>query len=81
MERDAIGAMATKTPLDTPVKGVVMLDMITIGEGESFETAKRLIRDHGLSQLPVIDDYGRLVGVFSVRRTIEEIVGMVPSKI
>lgn len=51
-----------------PSAGVadVMVEPITVRAEEDQEVAARLVRDHGLVALPVVDDEGRLLGVFTV---------------
>ena len=44
----------------------VMVEAITVRADEDQEVAARLVRDHGLVALPVVDDEGRLLGVFTV---------------
>lgn len=44
----------------------VMVEAITVRAEEDQEVAARLVRDHGLVALPVVDDEGRLLGVFTV---------------
>ncbi|MDP3966945.1 MAG: magnesium transporter [Nocardioides sp.] len=44
----------------------VMVEPITVRADEDQEVAARLVRDHGLVALPVVDDEGRLLGVFTV---------------
>ncbi|HET7686542.1 MAG TPA: CBS domain-containing protein, partial [Candidatus Limnocylindria bacterium] len=41
------------------------LEPIVVGETESIERAEELMRHYRVSGLPVVDDDGRLVGVFS----------------
>lgn len=44
----------------------VMSDPVTVESGVDQEAAARLVRDHGLVALPVVDAEGRLLGMFTV---------------
>jgi CBS domain-containing protein len=74
-ERDTIRLVASDIPLDTPINQVMTKNVVTIGEEASLEEAKRLIISHGIRHLPVVDSKGELVGLFSVRRLLDEFFG------
>jgi CBS domain-containing protein len=77
-ERDAIRIVAGDTPLDVPIEQVMTKNVATIGEEASLEEAKRLIISHGgIRHLPVVDDKGKLVGLFSVRKLLDEFFGVI----
>jgi CBS domain-containing protein len=48
----------------------------TIGEEASLEEAKRLIISHGIRHLPVVDNKGKLIGLLSVRKLLDEFFGL-----
>jgi magnesium transporter len=50
---------------DVPVTEV-MSEPITVAATEDQEAAARVVRDHGLVAVPVVDAEGRLLGVFTV---------------
>ena len=75
-ERDAIRTIASDVPLDTLIEQVMTKNVTTIGEEASLEEARRLIISHGIRHLPVVDRKGRLVGLFSVRKLIDELYGL-----
>jgi CBS domain-containing protein len=79
-ERDAIGVIASDVPLDTPIEQVMTKNVTTIGKEASLEEARRLIISHGIRHLPVVDSKGGLVGLFSVRKLIDELYGLTTSK-
>jgi CBS domain-containing protein len=79
-ERDTIRLIASDIPLDTPVNQVMTKNVVTIGEEASLEEAKRLIISHGIRHLPVVDSKGQLVGLFSVRKLLDEFFGPATSK-
>jgi len=77
-ERDAIRIVASDVPLDSPVEQVMTKNVATIGEEASLEEAKRLIISHGgIRHIPVVDDEGKLVGLFSVRKLLDEVFGVI----
>jgi CBS domain-containing protein len=79
-ERDAIRIIASDVPLDTPIEQVMTTNVATIGEEASLEEARRLIISRGIRHLPVVDSKGELVGLFSVRKLIDELYGLTAAK-
>lgn len=79
-ERDAIRVIASDISLDTPIEQVMTKNVTTIGKEASLEEARRLIISHGIRHLPVVDSKGKLVGLFSVRKLIDELYGLTTSK-
>ena len=79
-ERDAIRIIASDVPLDTPIEQVMTTNVATIGEEASLEEARRLIISRGIRHLPVVDSKGELVGLFSVRKLIDDLYGLTTSK-
>lgn len=65
-ERDVLRAVATETPLDTPVSEVMSKDLITVEPGTSLREAARIMTEKWIRHLPVLEA-GRLVGVVSQR--------------
>jgi len=79
-ERDAIRVIASDISLDTPIEQVMTKNVTTIGKEASLEEARRLIVSHGIRHLPVVDSKGKLVGLFSVRKLIDDLYGLTTSK-
>ncbi len=79
-ERDAIRIIANDVSLDTPIEEVMTKNVATIGKEASLEEARRLILSHGIRHLPVVDSEGKLVGLFSVRKLIDELYGLTATK-
>ena len=75
-ERDAIRIIANDVPLETPIEQVMTKNVATIGEEASLEEAKRLIISHGIRHLPVVDNKGKLIGLLSVRKLLDEFFGL-----
>ena len=65
-ERDILRAVATGTPLDTPVSEVMSKDVITVEPGTSLREAAGIMTERWIRHLPVVEG-GRLVGVVSQR--------------
>lgn len=45
------------------VKDVMTTDVITVSIGDSVETCAKLLQEHNISGLPVLDEAGRVTGV------------------
>jgi CBS domain-containing protein len=65
-ERDILRAVATETPLDTPLSAVMSKDLITVDPGASIREAARIMTERWIRHLPVLDG-GKLVGIVSQR--------------
>jgi CBS domain-containing protein len=65
-ERDVLRAVATGTPLGTPVSEVMSKELITVEPGTSLREAARIMTERWIRHLPVLEA-GRLVGVVSQR--------------
>lgn len=66
-ERDVLKAVATGASLEeTPISQVMSKDVITVGPGTSLREAAKVMADHWIRHLPVLDN-GKLVGVVSQR--------------
>jgi len=76
-ERDAIRVLSSEISLDTPIRQVMSKNVITIGKEASLEEVRRLTTSHGIRHLPVVDSKGKLVGLISVRRLIDELYGWI----
>lgn len=75
-ERDAIRIIANEVSLDTTIDQVMTKNVATIGEEASLEEARRLVISHGIRHLPVVDNKGKLIGLLSVRKLLEELFGL-----
>ena len=78
-ERDAIRVTAQKIPSATPLKKIMTRNVVTIREDASLEEARRLIVARRIRHLPVVDQKGKLVGLFAVRDFLDEIFGKTSS--
>ena len=75
-ERDAIRIIASDVPLETTIDQVMTKNVVTIGEEASLEEARRLVISHGFRHLPVVDNKGKLTGLLSVRKLLDELFGL-----
>jgi CBS domain-containing protein len=79
-ERDVIRVVAQGVNLDTPIEKAMTSNVTTIGEEASLEEARRLIVEHAVRHLPVVNSQGELVGLLSVRKLLDEFFGLQSSK-
>ena len=75
-ERDAIRIMANKFSTEEPLSKTMSRHVVTISHEASFDEAKRLMLSHGIRHLPVTDETGKLMGLFSLRGFFDEILGI-----
>jgi CBS domain-containing protein len=75
-ERDALRIIAKDVPLDTSLDQVMTKNVTTIEENASLEEAKRIVVSHGIRHLPVVDNKGKLTGLLSVRKLLDELFGL-----
>ena len=75
-ERDAIRIIAQDVPLDAPLEKVMTKNPYTVNEDSTFEEAKNIIVTHKIRHLPVISTNGKLVGLISVRKILDELSGL-----
>jgi CBS domain-containing protein len=70
----AAEASALEPGLDAPVGHVMARPAVTVTADQSALTAARLLRQHRIGCLPVVDDYGWLVGIV----TTADLVRLLP---
>jgi CBS domain-containing protein len=75
-ERDAIRVFATKFSTDQPLSKIMSRHVVTVSLEASFDEAKRLMLSHKIRHLPVTDQTGKLIGLFSLRGFFDEILGL-----
>jgi CBS domain-containing protein len=75
-ERDAIRVVAHKFATDQPLGKIMSRHVVTISLEASFDEAKRLMLSHNIRHLPVTDQTGKLIGLFSLRAFFDEIMGI-----
>jgi CBS domain-containing protein len=74
-ERDcARRAVLAGKPLDTtPVSDIMITDVVTVGLAQTFADCLRLMHQHGIRHLLVMDG-GQVVAVVSIRDLLREAV-------
>ena len=75
-ERDAIRIFAQKFSTDQPLSKVMSRRIITVSLEASFYEAKSIMLSHRIRHLPVTDQTGKLIGLFSLRAFFDEILGL-----
>ena len=65
-DRDlAIRGVAEGLGAETPVRELASKDVVTIDPQQSLEEAARLMAEHQVRRLPVVEEDGRLVGMLA----------------
>ncbi|MDX6396636.1 MAG: hypothetical protein QOJ43_44 [Gaiellaceae bacterium] len=65
-DRDlAIRVLAEGKDADTPVSEIASRDVVTADPQQSLEEAGRLMAEHQIRRLPVVEEDGRLVGILA----------------
>ena len=65
-DRDiVVRAVAESAPADSPVGQVVSPDLVAVDADDETIDAARVMQDHAVRRLPVLDD-GRIVGIVSI---------------
>ena len=65
-DRDlAIRVLAEGKSTDTPVSEIASKDIVTIDPQQSLEEAARLMAEHQVRRLPVVEEDGKLVGILA----------------
>ena len=75
-ERDALRSIAGKIPSNIQILKVMSKNVVTVDEDSSFAKAKSLMLSHSIRHLPVKNGKGHLVGMLTLRRILDELVGM-----
>jgi CBS domain-containing protein len=65
--------LAKKSPESTSVADIMVRNVVTIDAEHTFADCLRLMHQHGIRHLPVVD-HGRVIGVVSIRDLLSEAV-------
>jgi len=65
--------LARKSPEETPVADIMVRNVITVDLSHKFADCLRLMHQHGIRHLPVVDK-GKVVTVLSIRDLLREAV-------
>jgi CBS domain-containing protein len=79
-ERDAIRVVANNIPMETPLAEVMTTNLKTVDEHATFAMVKETMRNHNIRHLPVVDKQGRLIGMLSLRKILDEVHEMHKTK-
>jgi CBS domain-containing protein len=71
-ERDAIRVVAQNGSLDRPLEKVMTKNVLVIQEDATFQEARKIILEHEIRHLPVVNSSGQLVGLVAVRNILNE---------
>ena len=74
-ERDCVRrvVLANKSPETTPVADIMVRNVVTVDLGHAFADCLRLMHQHSIRHLPVVDK-GKTVAVISIRDLLSEAV-------
>jgi CBS domain-containing protein len=75
-ERDVIRLVANQYDLSEPLSKVMSSHVVTATMEASFDEAKRLMLTHKIRHLPITDEAGKLIGLFSLRAFFDEVLGI-----
>jgi CBS domain-containing protein len=65
-DRDlAIRVLAEGKDVNTPVSEIASKDIVTVDPQQSLEEAARLMAEHQVRRLPVVEEDGKLVGILA----------------
>jgi len=65
--------LAKKSPESTSVADIMVRKVVTIDADHTFADCLRLMHQHGIRHLPVVD-HGRVIGIVSIRDLLSEAV-------
>jgi CBS domain-containing protein len=65
--------LARKSPISTPVAGIMVRNVVTIDAEHTFADCLRLMHKHSIRHLPVVDN-GKVIAVVSIRDLLSEAV-------
>ena len=65
--------LAKKSPESTPVSDIMVRNVVTVDIGHTFADCLRLMHQHSIRHLPVVDN-GKTVAVVSIRDLLSEAV-------
>ena len=79
-DRDAIRVIANDIPLSKPLSEVMTTNLKTVDEHATYAMVKAIMRTHRIRHVPVVDEQGKLIGLLSLRRILDEVHDMHKSK-
>ena len=79
-DRDAIRVIANDISLSKPLSEVMTTNLKTVDEHATYAMVKAIMRTHRIRHVPVVDEQGKLIGLLSLRRIMDEVHDMHKSK-
>lgn len=62
-----------RSSADTPVRDIMVADLVTVAPTDSVETCMRLCTEHRVRHLPVVEG-GKVVGVLSIGDLVKAVI-------
>jgi CBS domain-containing protein len=62
-----------RSSADTPVRDIMVADVVTVAPTDSVETCMRLCTEHRVRHLPVLED-GKVIGVLSIGDLVKAVI-------
>ena len=75
-ERDAIRLVAENVNLDQLLDKLMTKNVITLQEHTSINEVRKIISEHKIRHLPVVNQKGELAGLLSVRDLLDQFFGI-----
>lgn len=73
-ERDALKLLAADSDLDSPIEEVMTRGPVTVRPSDTVATAIRKMSFGGFRRLPVVDKFGRPIGLIKASRIVRYMV-------
>jgi CBS domain-containing protein len=75
-ERDIMSKVVAhdRDPKTTRVRDVMTSPVLSVGPRTSVDAAAKLMREHHIRHLPVLDEQGKLVGILAARYVLYELM-------
>lgn len=81
-ERDVLmKVLGRDVSLDEPVEKVMLKDIHTLTKADTVGDALNLMKQHGVRHVPLVDTFGQLTGVLSIRTIVTFLAEFFPTEI
>jgi signal-transduction protein with cAMP-binding, CBS, and nucleotidyltransferase domain len=75
-DRDVYRAIVKEMSFDTNIGKLMTSNTISIDKEDSFSKARELMRRYKIRHLPVTDRKGCVIGVLTLKKILDEIIGL-----
>jgi CBS domain-containing protein len=75
-ERDAFRSIANKVPLTDEVKKHMSKNVMVVRDNASFAEARQIMVTHNIRRLPVANEDNKIIGIITLRRILDELLGL-----